>query len=539
MGKSNVLKLLAARLESLEARHVNRKRELARRRANPYAKYLADPVGFARDLLKVSPTPDQVAILEACTRPPHRVKIKAGHSVGKTFLLAVVLVWFYCTRTRCVAVTTAPTQRDVIDLLWAEVRRLAGRAGLALPFLPADPQIFESEDRYAKGYTARKGESFQGRHAEHMLFLFDESEGLDASYYKTTKTMFVPGGKHLWVDTCNPTTTTSESYAQEGLVDLAGEPLWNLVTLSCLTHPNVVAGLKGDPPPVPGAVTVEQVDGWVAEWCDPLPANAQPEGHDFEWRPGSGRWYRPGPVFVARVKGLRPPTGADGVWAELDWDAALDSPITADSLDRPELGVDVARYGLDWSSAGTRRGPAVTALDTWSGHGVDETAGRVVRAVVLACDAYFAETGIEIDPKEVPIKIDDDGVGGGVADILSGQGYAVTRVNAQSRPDDPASYPRVRDELWFRVAMLARSGRLSLARLPASVIARLRPQALLTTYRLTSGGQRQVESKDSMKERTGRSPDDMDAVNLSFAPAAGGAGPSVIRGRRHADRRRD
>jgi hypothetical protein len=103
------------------------------------------------------------------------VKVNAGHSVGKTSLAAVAVLWWYYTRPRSVIITTAPTQRDVVDLLWTEIRVLSARAGLKTPFVgPRAPEIFDTEEHSAKGYTSSTGDSFQGRHRESMFFVFDE-----------------------------------------------------------------------------------------------------------------------------------------------------------------------------------------------------------------------------------------------------------------------------------------------------------------------------------------------------------------------------
>src|SRR5207237_13380 len=57
-----------------------------------------------------------------------------------------------------------------------------------------------------------------------------------------------------------------------------------------------------------------------------------------------------------------------------------------------------------------------------------------------------------IDPKEVPIKIDDDGTGNAVGSFLMADGYTVQLIGAGTSATRPDSYPRKRDELWFEVA---------------------------------------------------------------------------------------
>jgi hypothetical protein len=63
------------------------------------------------------------------------------------------------------------------------------------------------------------------------------------------------------------------------------------------------------------------------------------------------------------------------------------------------------------------------------------------------------------------------------------------------------------------------SNELSLARLDADTRRELRRQALAPTWEPDNRGRRVVEVKDKTKKRIKRSPDDMDALNLAYAPA--------------------
>lgn len=140
----------------------------------PLESYRDDPVGFISEVLGVTLTPDQAAIAR---KLPGRVKVNSGHNIGKTALAACLSIWWFYTRPKSVVITTAPTERDVIDMLWTEIRiRVAGtRRPLPNYFAgPKSAEMFDNEEHWAKGYTARDAVSFQGRHRESMLFVFDE-----------------------------------------------------------------------------------------------------------------------------------------------------------------------------------------------------------------------------------------------------------------------------------------------------------------------------------------------------------------------------
>lgn len=484
------------------------------------SRYRNDPVGYGRDVLKITPTPDQAAIAKAFLEPPYKIKVRAGHSVGKTFLFAWLCNWWYDTRDPSVVITTAPTDRDVKDLLWTEVRLQRARANLHDDFIgPAAPEMRSSPEHWAKGYVAAKGESFQGRHRPNMLFLFDEDEGLDRLYYDRTKMMFKAGDGHAWGSIGNPYTTSSQSAMEEHLCDANGDPSWRLFSLSCLEHPNIKAELCGRPAPVPDAVSLNQVMGMIAENCQQI--NDARKASDFEFPPGSGNWYRPGPLFEAGVLGRRPTQGTNAVWSEMAFTQACQpSGVNPADLVRrgvlPQIGCDVAIFGDDWTTVHARTGPVSLSHDAANGWNTTQTAGKlkeVCRDMAKWVNSIRPNTEAPVKPEHILVKIERDGYGQGVLD--QGEGWNWQGISAAGRPLNPL-YPNTRSELWFSTAKMADEGQLDLSRLSKQVLARLRQQALAPTYRLDGAGRKVVEPKDQTKKRIGRSPDDLDGLNQAF-----------------------
>ena len=59
----------------------------------------------------------------------HRiVAVRSCHGSGKTFLAAQLALWWLYTRPFSTVITTAPTGRQVTDLLWKEIRKSHKRA---------------------------------------------------------------------------------------------------------------------------------------------------------------------------------------------------------------------------------------------------------------------------------------------------------------------------------------------------------------------------------------------------------------------------
>src|SRR5262249_44178809 len=139
------------------------------------------------------------------------------------------------------------------------------------------------------------------------------------------------------------------------------ELVWHRFRLSALTHPNVIADLKGESRPFPGAVNLRMVNEWVRDWCEPIKEEDR-VATDLEWPPPNvtgkpGRWYRPGSVFQSRALGLWPDSG-EGVWSDSLFDACLRGPAPEFPLELlPEVGCDTATgKGSDFHATHARWG---------------------------------------------------------------------------------------------------------------------------------------------------------------------------------------
>ena len=459
-----------------------------------YQHYRDDPVGYARDVLGVEWWDKQREIAEALLRPPHRVLVKACHKVGKTHLAGGLVNWWYDCYDPGLVLTTAPTARQVKDLLWKEVRvQRRGRPGLH----PRAPRMESSPSHFAHGFTARDGESFQGHHSPHTLFVFDEAVGVDPIFWEATESMFNDGC--AWLAIFNPTTTSSQAYIEEQSVN------WHVITISVLDHVNVHAELQGFPPPYPSAIRLGRLETLLQRWCRPV--DGAPRITDIEWPPGSGQWLRPGPIAESRLLGRWPSMASNTVWS----DAAFTYVSTHDLPEGDDpitIGCDVARFGDDFTAIHVRRGNVSLHHERANGWRTSEVAGRLKQL----CQQWGRHAGQE--PERVTVYVDDDGVGGGVIDQAGG--YTFQGISGARRAIDRTGYPNRRSELWFTTAERANEGNLSLARLDSETLTELRRQALAPTWSLDSQGRRVVEPKDVTRRRLNRSPDDMDAVNLAY-----------------------
>lgn len=497
---------------------------------SPFFKYRYDALGYFRDVLKAKYLSDaQIHLLGLIGRPSdedwHR-KIAVGASVnyGKSFLGGGITNWYYDAWGPCIVATTAPSQQSVVDLLWKEVRLQRGRADNRWHIGPQDfigpqaPSMRRAPDWWAKGYVAAKGENFKGRHVENMCFIFDEAVGLDEMYFRMTKGMFKPNTSHLWICLYNPTDTSSAMYQEI----IRPDSDWEVVELSSLGHPNLIASFRGEPPPIPAAISYEQVEEGVKDDCEPIDEQDK-QATDFEFPPGSGKWFHPGPSFQGDYLGQWPSEDDAVLWSDALW-KAVSVPLRWDDVqipveELPRIGCDVAYLG----------GAKTCVNVVWGEYSVfHESRGRqqpmrtVGRLVELAEEwAEKVNKGREksdapmVSGKQIPIKVDDTGIGGGVTSRLRELGYNVFAVGAAEKPMNQNKYPNKRSELWFMTRERARLGRLKLGLLPYKTLMEIRRQLMAPTWQLTSDGRREIERKEQTESRLGRSPDDADALNLA------------------------
>lgn len=440
----------------------------------------------------------QQQIAEALLTPPYRVLVKACHSVGKTFLGGGLVNWWFDSFNPGLTLTTAPTDRQVQDLLWKEVRgQRRNRGGFPGPRVS---RLESSPDHFAHGFTAKDGDAFQGHHSEHTLIVFDEAVGVAPIFWETAQSMF-HGEGHAWLAIFNPTDTTSQAYNEE----LSGD--WHVISMSALEHPNIAAELAGETAPFPAAARLGWLQDLLAKWCTPV--NGKSKATDIEWPPGSGEYLRPGPIAEARLLGRWPSQATNGVWSDGSWSQAQAANLPEPENEPVEIGCDVARFGDDMTSIHVRRGPISLHHESANGWGTDETAGRL-KALATVWGHHAG-----IDGHSVLVKVDDDGVGGGVTDQKGD--YNFIGISGASKALDLEGYPNRRSELWFATAERADEGNFDVSRLSADVLREMRRQAMAPTWKLDNQGRRVVEPKDDTKKRIKRSPDDMDALNLAYS----------------------
>ena len=109
------------------------------------------------------------------------------------------------------------------------------------------------------------------------------------------------------------------------------------------------------------------------------------------------------------------------------------------------------------------------------------------------------------------IVIDEVGVGGGIVDRLKEQDYRVHGYNGGRSPKRP-TFANLRAESHWHLRTLLEQGHIALPHNEE-----LLDELVAIRWRATSNGKIQIEPKEDLKNRLGRSPDRADAVVLAFS----------------------
>lgn len=500
--------------------------------ANDAARTLArcrlDPVFFAETVLGVTLWSKQREILES-VRDNRRTAVRSCRGVGKTFVAAVIVLWFLYTHPGAKVITTAPTWRQVKDLLWSEIRALHARAernGYPLGGDPTATMLQLDPDWFATGIASNIVENFLGYHAPSILFLVDEASGVTQDILDAAKG-YATNADSYEVLVGNGTQTSG------GLYDAFNTKAdqWNGIHASAFHSPNMT---RAEVARFPRVLEYMERHGlpYASEVVPPHVARALPGPQYVD--DSLADWGEGSPLFDVMVRGEFPGEGENSVCGltavrgaqerYAAWEPTPGAERVAD------VQCDVARYGDD-ETAISRRDidpeiDRVSILEVVNGRDLMGTVGAIIRHV-----RDIRSEGVRVRR----VVVDDAGVGGGVVDRLRelqrrqgtrpagfDPGIEIVAFNGGQSPRAKNDYPNRRSEAWF--AFAEQLGRMALdpdRKLLADLVA--------PTYALDSRGRRVVEKKSETKKRLNRSPDRADTVLMGFAPVGGTRGVKAKR----------
>ena len=478
-------------------------------------KYLAewrnDWCAFASDVLRANLDDEQKAVLRSVQKNP-MTAVASGTSRGKDFVAAcAALCFMYLTpewdddgnliRNTKIALS-APSQRQVENIMTPEVRRLFRNAGILPGRLVANDIRTDYEEYFLTGFKAdnKNQEVWSGFHAANVMFVITEASGVSETIFSAIEGNLQGNSRLLLV--FNPNITTG--YAANAMKS----DRFAKFRLSSLNAENVVKKQIV----IPGQVDYEWVKDKVINWCSPIQRTDFNEGEgDFNWE---GKLYRPNDLFRVKVLGMFPKVAED-VLIPYEWIEIANKRWQENHPYRPrkscKLGVDVAGMGRDSSVFCPRYGNYVSQFDMF------QSAGKASHMHVVGKALSYKRTDRDI------IFIDTIGEGAGVYSRLVEQGirnvFSVKNSQGAKGLHDITgeySFANMRAYLYWALRDWLDPKNNFFPMLPPCD--QFTEEATETKWKFRSDGKILIEPKEEIKKRIRRSPDYMDALSETFYP---------------------
>lgn len=427
--------------------------------------YYDHPVEYVQDTLRIDPQPEQAAMLNGLVSG--NVSAKSGHGIGKTAAAAWANLWFMTTRPMCKVPCTAPTQHQLEDVLWPEIRVWLDRSTLRDFFVWTQTRLYVKDYQSAWFSVPRscsKPENLQGFHARDVLFIVDEASGMPQEIMEVIEGALTNQNARLMM-LGNPTQITGMFYD------------------SFHKHRSFY--------------TTFTISSEKSKLVSP----------DYPKRMAL-KWGKESDIYKIRVLGQFP-KGSPEALIRLD---LVESAVKRqqEPEGQIEIGVDPARYGDDSSVIAIRQGLVLSPLITFSGINTTRLTGMIAQEIrALRKKGYDGA---------ITVKVDDTGIGGGVTDQLqeidAELNIDVIPINNGASANDP-DYYNLGANLWgdFKEALKS----ITIPDDPELIT-----QLTTRKYKIRPDGRIQLEEKDAMKKRGLNSPDKADAAVLAYAQVGGG-----------------
>lgn len=387
-----------------------------------------------------------------------RMATATGHGVGKSTVVAWIILWFITTRTGVSSVVTANTATQLNTKTWRELNKWHKLFIAKHWFTWTATKFYRNEDATqavnAIPWSEKNPEAFAGTHENEVLIIFDEASSIVDIIYETVEGAMTTG-RCIFLLFGNPTRNDGkfrECFGKQ-------RHRWKTKQLDSRTARKT---------------NKEEIQRWIEDY-----------GEDSD--------------FVrVRVKGQFPRASTTQFIAGDIADAAIKREL------RPEeyryapvvVGVDVARFGDDQSVIAVRQGLKLLSVEAYR----ELTTMRLASLVAMKIHEVTADA----------VFVDGVGIGAGVVDRLRQLGHDVVDVVASEAPMDK-KYFNKRAEMWGEMREWLKN-----ADIPPDQ--GLFDDLTGPEYGFSDKAERiQIEKKEDMKSRGLPSPDKADAVALTFS----------------------
>lgn len=472
------------------------------------------PVYFIENILGIDTLEDyqKTKILEPIVKY-ERVAIKACHSVGKTFCMARIVLWFCSCFPNSKIITTAPTFRQVKLLLWSEIRTgyFKSKTPLGGQMNLTDWKI--DDDWFSIGFTSEVSagtesadSTFQGFHAKHILVIFDEATGVAPKVWSMVEGLLTSGYIIRFVCIANPTSRASNFYNCFKLSN------WHTESINCFDSPNLKINN------INNLQDLNNEIDYINELPDAEKLNRiqsyKTINYNFirtDWVISKAlEWGLDHPLFMSKALGEFPEDDENGMIKFSDIMNAINREYEIKKDDIRLIGVDVARFGSD-----------KTVISEIIGYKQTEPKILVKRDTTEVIGAVINFLEGEHYKRKTRILVDSTGLGSGTLDVLlekQREGIIPKWIDivevqfgaACEKDEDKKDFANLKAHMYY---CLSQDVKENLDLLDENNYLNELP---LIQYKFDSKGRTIIEKKEDYKKRTGKpSPDFADSLALA------------------------
>lgn len=454
-----------------------------------YARICEDPIVFAEEALRCiddteagpnNPrlTTQQVELLECVKKetflPLHkrkkRIAVKSGKGTGKTTCENILALWRVFLSVDNQVVVTAPTDHQIKDVWFSEMRRILQNAHPmiqeACKMTSKKLEILGRPNWRIIGKTSSKPENFQGFHCPQLTIIVDEASGVDRAIFKVIKGTLT-NHDSLLVCAGNPNTRECSFF------DMFYKPseamTWHKFTFNA------------EDSPITDKENIRRLGAEFGTNSDTYRLSVL------------GEFPIADPNCVMSTEDLWACTGTSMV-------AASRMKSTGQGMDKA-IGIDFARFGSDESVIYRRVGNAVVE---WKTYAHTEPVAVARKAMEMQKKAGWLD-------RDCVYVVDAGGMGQGVLGLFYENKKRVHEFHTQGRSSVP-DYGNKLTEAYFHIGKLAKQRRLYI---PDDE--HLIHQLSSRLYETDIKGKMVLEDKKQfVKRMEGQSPDRADSLVMAF-----------------------
>lgn len=408
---------------------------------------------------------DELAMGKITMEEAVQIAVASGHGIGKSALVAWIILWAISTYEDAKGVVTANTEAQLKTKTWSELAKWHRLCINGHWFELTATALFSRDSRHEKTWrvdqvpwSERNTEAFAGLHnqGKRIILIMDEASAIPDKIWEVS---------------------------EGALTDKDTEIIW-----CCFGNPTRNIGRFRE-------CFGKYKHRWHNRQIDSRDVKITNKAQIQRWLEDYGE---DSDFFRVRVRGVFPAVASNALLGPEEVDAAMATEYRPGMFDHAAviLGVDVARQGDDSSVIARRQGNVLFPLRVLHIPDTSLVAVQVgIEATEHKADACFVDaTG---------------GYGVGVIDAMRQTNHDPIEVYFNGKATDNRYFNK-RSEMYFELAKWVRAGG-SLPNDPE-----LKEELCAALY-VFQGDKFRLVEKDDIKELIGRSPDRSDAVALTFA----------------------